>query len=348
MSSPFAPVHFREWYPFLGPAFASKIEPGGQCAPQYQEYLANDTPCPVGVIDCLAENVVNCLLNSITQTTQANQQAAAILLGLLPVMLAMASSTTLEIGLIAFRRPLLAFLLSLGSLSVNPIRAFDYRNIVHHLGLQSDVPLKSSPKTQHCSAFLVSTSQYLLIAGAIANVGLVTRDLSLKTVSTLSLSSTFLPALWVSTAAAIICLGVLAFTLRVGLKNATTLRRERTVQRLSREFKLNSNKSHCCLYLREETYLSIVLNWLVAIFIIAHLAYGTLLLSSLLFIGTRDAAVIAVRLFGSTLICRAILMYELSGLRERVTFEYATSDSLITISGASESAKARPLHHIPS
>ena len=347
-SSPFPPVHFKEWYPFLGPAFVPKIEPGGNCAQQYQVYLANEKPCPVGPIDCLAEDVVDCLLNNITQTNLANQQAAAILLGLLPVMLAMASSTTLEIGLVALRRPLLAFLLSLGSLSVNPIRAFDYRNIIHHLGLQSDIPLKRSPEAHRGSAFLVSLCQYLLIAGAIANVVLITRDLSLKTVSTLSLGSTFLPALWVSTAAAIICLGVAALMLRVNLETNPGLKKDSIIRKACKEFELNANKPRCSLHLRQETYPSIVLSWLVAIFIIAHLAYGTLLLSSLLFVGTRDAAVIAVRLFLSTLVCRGILMYELSGLRERVTLEYATSNSVITVNGSSGSLKSRPLRHIPS
>ena len=321
-SSPFPPVHFKEWYPFLGPSFAKKVEPGGLCAPQYQDYVSNTKPCTDGIIDCLAEEVVNCLLDNTTQTNLANQQAAAILLGLLPTVLGMAGSTTIEIGLLAFRRPLLAFLISMGSPCINPHRAFDYRNIVHRLGVQSDPTVKVSPRLTYYPALFVSALQYLCVCGSIANVGLITYDLSIKTVTTVALSATFLPALWVSTAVAIVFLGVVALILRVGLENKSGLPKQSWARKVLGEFVLESRKEHCRLFLKRETSTSIILSWMVATFIIAHLAYATLLLSSLLFIGTRDAAVIAVRLLLSTLVCRAILMYELSGLRERVTFEH--------------------------
>jgi hypothetical protein len=129
-SSVFPPVHYQEWFPGPGWKRGGEVRPGGRCAQEYQIYLANTEPCGYTGPDCLIVGIVNCLLSIVTPSTVANQQAAAILLGLLPTILAMAGSTTVEIGLLAYRRPLLAFLVAMETPIVNPIRAFDYRYIV--------------------------------------------------------------------------------------------------------------------------------------------------------------------------------------------------------------------------
>jgi hypothetical protein len=61
----------------------------------------------------------------------------------------------------------------------------------------------------------------------------------------------------------------------------------------------------------------IILSWLLSPSIIAHIIYGTITLSSLTFIGPRDAVYVILRFVLSVIVCRAILMYEIAGLRER-------------------------------
>ena len=49
---------------------------------------------------------------------------------------------------------------------------------------------------------------------------------------------------------------------------------------------------------------------------VSHIIFGTLIFSSTLFIGPRDALLALVRFIGSALGCRMVLMYELARLRE--------------------------------
>lgn len=46
-----------------------------------------------------------------------------------------------------------------------------------------------------------------------------------------------------------------------------------------------------------------------------HLVFGTLVFSSLMFIATLDATKIVLRYMVSGLLCRFVLLYELSGMR---------------------------------
>jgi hypothetical protein len=71
--------------------------------------------------------------------------------------------------------------------------------------MTTDPRIKSTPKFQYPTTITVSALQYVSVSGAIA--GFFARDLSLKIVSTIAMSSTFLPALCTSTAVVIVILG---------------------------------------------------------------------------------------------------------------------------------------------
>jgi hypothetical protein len=51
---------------------------------------------------------------------------------------------------------------------------------------------------------------------------------------------------------------------------------------------------------------------------ILHIICGTLVLSSMLFVASGDAVIVAARLLASSAVCRAILMFELSGMGQAV------------------------------
>lgn len=63
----------------------------------------------------------------------------------------------------------------------------------------------------------------------------------------------------------------------------------------------------------------IILNWLAIFLAYAHWIFGTLVFASTLFIGTLDAVGVIMRYVVSALLCRAIILMELSGLRSLET-----------------------------
>lgn len=67
-------------------------------------------------------------------------------------------------------------------------------------------------------------------------------------------------------------------------------------------------------FVERKTFL--VAAWIVSMFTVIHIVYGTLVFASTTFIGTEDALVILARYVGSVVCCRIVLMYELAGLRE--------------------------------
>ena len=71
-------------------------------------------------------NVTECLLKYAPEVSKADMAAASVLLGLLPTILSLAGSSTVEVGLVALQRPLLALLLGTASPAVNPLRTFEY------------------------------------------------------------------------------------------------------------------------------------------------------------------------------------------------------------------------------
>ncbi|RBR22214.1 hypothetical protein FVER53590_25851 [Fusarium verticillioides] len=70
------------------------------------------------------------------------------------------------------------------------------------------------------------------------------------------------------------------------------------------------------IYSFPETKTFLVLSWWQSTITILHILFGTLIFSGMLFVGTKDALLIAGRYIAGVAICRVILMYELAGLRQ--------------------------------
>jgi hypothetical protein len=54
---------------------------------------------------------------------------------------------------------------------------------------------------------------------------------------------------------------------------------------------------------------------------VAHIIYGTVVFASILFICAQDAVSVVSRYLASALVCRVIVMIEISGMREVVQME---------------------------
>src|SRR5262249_50437097 len=117
-----AAIHFKYWYPQYRLTFESIMTE--HCQDEYQNYLTK-TPTK-DYLSGTVTPVIDCILGHLNETRKANMAAAAVALGPLPTTLGLVGWTTVEVGLVAMRRPLLAFLLAAGAPAVSPIRTFDY------------------------------------------------------------------------------------------------------------------------------------------------------------------------------------------------------------------------------
>lgn len=70
--------------------------------------------------------------------------------------------------------------------------------------------------------------------------------------------------------------------------------------------------------MKDESTLFIFLTWVTSITTVSHIIYGTLIFSSILFISTSDAVQIVARFVASTVVCRVILVFEITGMQQRV------------------------------
>ncbi|OQN95372.1 hypothetical protein B0A48_18478 [Cryoendolithus antarcticus] len=249
----------------------------------------------------------------------ANMNSATVLLGILPALLPLVGSDTAETSLLGVRRPLFAMLLAVSSPSVSPIRAFVYPNPremleKHELGLDVQ-SLRASTGT------LVALIQYIVAIGAVANVVELGAELSYMTVSSWGPNETYLIYLWTFLALPVYACGLVCLRLRVHIVREHASPEQSGIRhRLAAwawgEFTPCIFHGPIRLQLRRETYGYIFISWFTATGTVLHLVYGVLVFSSLLFISVQDAAAVVIRYLASAVLSRALVMYEISGMRQ--------------------------------
>jgi hypothetical protein len=103
-------------------------------------------------------------------------------------------------------------------------------------------------------------------------------------------------------------------------------RLQRTLQR---EFQLSGTANETTdIILRRKpaSYVAAIVAWLTSFSTILHLIYGTITCSTTDFISTQDALGVVVRYLVSTLVCRIILNFEMSGMRAVVRGDAVDGD----------------------
>jgi hypothetical protein len=307
--------HFQNWYPEFGAIFEEILHT--QCSEQFNRYLT-ETPGP-GCTNCFAGGVATCILAAFDENGKAMLAAAGVLLGLLPTTLSLVGPSIVETGILAQRRPFLAFLLAFCSPSASPIKTFDYCSPRELLQQRPGGYRVSVNGISIISRSTISVLEYLLTGAALANLALVTWELSIKTVTAVAAVTAYLPALWVSTSIIIHVLGAWAVKLRVSIVQVEHV--PRAMDLFNQEWIISAAQPVAVLQLKPEKLLFIVSSWLASTSTVLHLVFGTLVLSGTLFISPRDALAVVARYFVSTLVCRIILMYEICGMRETIAVE---------------------------
>ncbi|KAM5529053.1 hypothetical protein FOXYSP1_16897 [Fusarium oxysporum f. sp. phaseoli] len=264
-------------------------------------------------------NVIGCVLETMPEYRKAELASAAVILGLAPTVLQLMSASYLDTAVLAYRRPGLAFLLSMSSSGVRPLTATEYDDFIATMG--TDPFHTNFGKSQSVWApTIVSILEYTIASGAVANTAYLAYQLSVWAVCTFSPQQDFLPAMWTVAALVIHLVGYLAARLRISVEgrggsgedNNRGTRWHRLWAELTPtpwqtrlEVKKNDRHNGWFLVLVSALYIGDALQAF----------FGTLILSSLVFISVRDSAIIVIRLMASALFARGILIYELAGFR---------------------------------
>ncbi|KAJ2985236.1 hypothetical protein NUW58_g5644 [Xylaria curta] len=323
--------HYHHWYPQYSSYFANIARTA--CSADIQIYQKGNPPgfrssCEDTLTQeqCASAGVIACLLEHTTEDIKANIAAAAVVLGLLPTTLSLAGSSTAEIGLLALRRPILALFLSTGAPAVSPIRAFDYREPIHMLR-DGGAGFIAMFKLSEPWAITLSILQYVVVIGATANLIQVSWTLGTQAVISFCSDNPYQPLLWSLFALIIHVFGTIAVHLRVRLESDAGSSPEKIEwgqrsfisivwAKAGSEFTLSSSRPGAILHIRKEMPMFYLFSWFTSIGTIVHIIYGTLLFSGTLFVGTEDAILVVFRYFLSTVVCRIILMMEISGMRQ--------------------------------
>ncbi|KAK1623591.1 hypothetical protein BDP81DRAFT_331787 [Colletotrichum phormii] len=312
---------FKSWYPEFGPTFEAIVE--GNCSAEYERYLT--IPRENATIDWftgggntnrLAQPVANCILGNTSEFIMSNMAAAAVVLGLMPTILATIGNSVEETSTLCVigQRPLIALLVAAGSPAIHPIRSFEYMNpmkLVKSRRYRLRTKRSSVPLRRVALAI-----EFLAAIAAIINTYTLCNQLGVMVVSMLAPQLTYLEFLWSIIGISSHVSAAASVWARTRITRGMT-RREYIKQVLLRQFTPIGDKDWTKAVIDEdETYFSMALSYFTSLLGTCHLIYGSMLFSSLVFISATDSLKIMARYMASAMVSRFILMYELFWLRD--------------------------------
>ena len=318
------------------------------CSTEFAEYQNRTLPDRRGAGSAIFM-LANCILDEFPEFQKMEMGIVAVLFGLLPTFLQAIGPSTTETSLLAQRRPILTFLLCLGSPSVySGHRRFgvDLRTpkIKDNAGGSpgaGEPLLKSEPdivSEKLLPSFLVEPStavkaaisicEYLIAMTAAANIIFLAYRLAFWAINIAAIAiwslydETYSPFVWVFLVLPVHLFGLL--TLRV-CTQPTAHEKSSWISggnsKLQRFFK--DELTPCAfgrpLELRRDkrkTRLLLVLTVATSLLTWCHILYATVSLSSQIFISLGDVIPIIARICASGVVCRGILVFELFGMNE--------------------------------
>lgn len=311
------------------------------CSEPYDAYLTGQVDESLGK-QSLVNPVIDCVLEAFPESRKAELATGALVLGLIPTILQTIGSSTAETAIVGLRRPLLAFLISAGSPTVSMMKTSDFANAItgfvggdgiEDIGIRS---LRSSPVAGWWAVF-ISLAEYAVVAGAVANVLHLAWSLGIYAVAIFAPDTIFGVPLWTLGAALIHLAGCLAIWVRVRMHTVESGSRKRNKEYhhhyhqsahgtiitrpldtwVPTQFIPSVFHPAQTLELRQDRSSKVwfyTLSWIISIGILAQVAFGTLVLSGLLFFSLADCLTIVGRYTFSAVVCRAVVKLELSGM----------------------------------
>ncbi|ETS79524.1 hypothetical protein PFICI_09377 [Pestalotiopsis fici W106-1] len=309
-----------------------------QCLAYYERYTNTSVYDDTTIGHQSAVLLDNCIIEQMQQYQQSEMGAISVVLGLLPAGLTQIGLSTSHFSLLASRRPVLATLLSFGALTVLPMDA----ETLPSLRQPVRVPTRPGFLGSNSVAIkaLVTTIEYLVALGAVANVLWEVYFLTYQSVCWAAiqllqmqgLPETVVPLFWALFPVVAQLLSHLAMWIQL-------YRRKRKYGEKGTPYEFTTwPPSLWTRVITELTpsswgsplvapevrgiergsllMLELAVTQVVNLCSIAHVFMGTIILSTMQFISLRNAVIILVRLLSGTIIVRAVVQYELHGMRE--------------------------------
>ncbi|KAJ4157484.1 hypothetical protein NW754_009128 [Fusarium falciforme] len=260
--------------------------------------------------------VIDCILNTTPEFRKAELAASTVILGLAPAVLQLLSASYVDTAVLAFRRPGLALLLAMSSSGVRPLSATEYEDFIAKMGTD---PFRTNFGNPHSfwAPRAVSAVEYFIACASVANNAYLAYQLSVWAVCTFAPANDFLPAVWTAASVAIHLVGYVVARLRIKVEGKDDIGLRSSEWRwLWNELKPTPWQSRLEVKSdTKETGWFLVLISLLYVGTALQAFYGTIILSSLVFLSVRDSAIVVLRLLASALFARGILIYELAGFR---------------------------------
>jgi hypothetical protein len=223
----------------------------------------------------------------------------------------------------------LGFFISAGSPTVSMMKTGDFaRGIAEYVegGDPGDLGIGSlrwSRGRVHY-AILIAIIEYVAVGGAVANVVYMAYELGVHAVAIFAPDTVFGVPLWTLGASSIHLAGILAIWLRVRMRKIDARDGDDFNTRSSPlpawiPTQLIPSVFHppMRLELREGRACAVwynVVTWIVSFGILIQVAFGTVVLSGLLFFSLADCLTIVARYILSAIVCRAVVRFELAGM----------------------------------
>ncbi|KAF2868120.1 hypothetical protein BDV95DRAFT_670625 [Massariosphaeria phaeospora] len=296
------------------------------CSAQYAAYKNE----PISRQSC--QGVLECILDHTSETHKAQLGTTSLILGLTPTILSWTGNGVFEMSLLSSQRPVLSVLLSVGAPVFSPTSLFPQWRPAEILAGR---PLAfKTPQAVKRHPFVLAVAQYVFAVGAIANLTHVAYIMSYMSVTLSSgCQNRYFVFLWIYVAVSAHICGWFAVHTR-----ASWARSERHMsvddgKRPERSFLATLRRlaaieiSPCfarephVLKWKVETGLGLFLVNLTTVVVLGHVVWGTIILGSTTLVEPVDAVMLIGRFVASTVVCKAILMFELAGMREVTTLE---------------------------
>ncbi|KAM5457492.1 hypothetical protein MaudCBS49596_000687 [Microsporum audouinii] len=308
---------FRKFFPAWNGYLLNIID--NECQEQRDKYFD-----PSNGERVLSYQLANCLLDGMEEFRKTEMGITSVILGLLPTMLQTFGPTVAEVSVLASRRPLLAFLLGIAMPSVST--GGPLANPAESLRRTIDFRIRSHVLPQARWAWLlISVSEYLIAAAAAANVFYQVYQLAYWSISVSAIavdsgtiSETYTPFLWLLLLIPVHLLSFWRLKLRYKPSEETAdfEKQKSWLQAVKSEFVPCALGNPLLLTKVDKGLLSIAVQFWTDIASAVVFIFSTVALSSQIFISLGDVVPIIARFLIGTLVCRAVLLFELHGLRE--------------------------------
>jgi hypothetical protein len=329
----FPTAQFEEWYPELGKILNRTLRE--KCTAELDYYRSgrvNNTRLELydyfsgaTLRSALAQPVASCILNNTSDWIKSGMASAAVVLGLAPAILACLGPSIEETStlFIIARRPLLVMCLAAGSPAVNPIRAMENRDPLDILkSRKKGYELPNWTDRTHKFIMLV---EYIMVGLAIANMATLGLELGFKVIYNFAPQSIYLPILWAYLGSLAHIAGAVALKFRV--RRVKYSGDDKSLNWFNAQFKPLALQKAAHYETDDESWISVVLSWVTSVGVACHIIFGTLTFSSVLFISVKDSVTVMLRFMASVVVCRCVLMYELTILKSQEKIRQRTEES---------------------